>query len=155
MSEVTLEQVQAKQAELAALIARLTEPKAAPTILQIPAASIELQPGEHYAGTLLNDDGTVRAHLVLMAAQSDDTLAWQDAMDWAKGVGGELPSRQEMALLFANCREHMEKDDWQWSRDTHDSDASYAWYCGFDYGYVDFSHKSYEGRARAVRRVNP
>ena len=155
MSEVTLEQVQAKQAELAALIARLTAPAAVPTILQVPAATIELQPGERYAGVLLNDDCSVRAHLVLMAAKSDEKLIWQDAMDWAKGVGGELPSRQEMALLFANCRDHMEKDDWQWSRDTHESDASSAWYCFFTLGYVSFNRISYEGRARAVRRFIP
>ncbi|MDE1919002.1 MAG: DUF1566 domain-containing protein, partial [Sphingomonadales bacterium] len=79
---------------------------------------------------------------------------WNDAMEWAKSVGGELPSRRELALLLANCRDHMEKDDWQWSRDTHESDASDAWFCNFGYG-VGYTRKSYEGRARAVRRSVP
>ncbi|MDE1998958.1 MAG: DUF1566 domain-containing protein, partial [Burkholderiales bacterium] len=74
--------------------------------------------------------------------------------EWAKSVGGELPSRRELALLLANCRDHMEKDDWQWSRDTHESDASYAWYCYFGNGNVYYDHKSYEGRARAVRLIS-
>jgi len=151
MTEVTLEQVQAKQAELAALIARLAEPKA--TTLDLPAASIVLQPGEHYAGALLNADGTIASHLVLMAAMPDDKLQWQAAMDWAQIVGGELPSRAEMALLYANCRDHVGHDDWHWSRDTHATNASCAWGCNFHYGYVD-TRKSYGGRARAVRRFN-
>ncbi|MBY0469148.1 MAG: DUF1566 domain-containing protein [Burkholderiaceae bacterium] len=152
MTEVTLEQVQAKQAELAALIARLAEPKT--TTLQLPATTIVLQPGEHYAGARLNADGTIASHLVLMAAKPAGTLAWQEAMDWAASVGGELPSRAEMALLYANCRDHVDPE-WHWSRETHASDASFAWICLFGDGLVSYTLKSFEGRARAVRRFNP
>jgi hypothetical protein len=59
-----------------------------------------------------------------------------------------------MALLYANCRDHVEHDDWHWSRDTHATSASYAWGCRFSHGSVYHLHESYEGRARAVRRFN-
>jgi len=111
-----------------------------------------LQPGEHYAGVVLNESGQVTHHLVLMAPRPDGKFQWQAAMDWAASVGGALPTRQEQALLYANCKPHL-KPDWHWSSETHADDASYAWYCDFYYGGQSDHLKSYEGSAVAVRRV--
>jgi len=61
-----------------------------------------------------------------------------------------LPSRFELALLFANARDHL-KPHWHWS--STQFDASDAWHCGFDFGHQGNSHKSFEGCAVAVRRV--
>jgi len=118
-----------------------------------PAAvtALDLQPGEHYAGVVLDDSGNVNHHLVLMAARPDSKLAWQPAMDWATGIGGTLPTRQEQALLFANCKPHLEAE-WHWSSETHANNASYAWHCSFGYGDTYDYRKSYEGSAVAVRR---
>ena len=44
-------------------------------------------------------------------------------------------------------------DGWYWSSTQHASSPSYAWVQYFYYGYQDDNHKSYEGRARAVRRL--
>lgn len=52
---ITLETIQARQDELVAMIAAFS---AAKTTINLPAATIELQPGERYAGLVLNDDGT-------------------------------------------------------------------------------------------------
>lgn len=120
--------------------------------INIQACTIELQPGEHYAGVVLDANGQHKHHLVLMAARPTDNLNWQAATDWAKQIGGELPTHQEQALLFANCKPHLEPD-WHWSCDTYERDASYAWYCYFDDGYIYSHHKSCEGSAVAVRRV--
>ena len=147
----TLQVVQAKQAELAALIAQLTAQ--ATTKLLIAECVIEIRVGEHYAGAVLAEDGTVKHHLVLMAARPDERLDWQAAIDWATSVGGALPDRQEQALLFANCKPHLEAA-WHWSSQEHESNASYAWFCYFFHGYHFSSHKSADGCAVAVRRVS-
>ncbi len=152
MSEVTLEAVQAKQAELAAMIEKLTNKPMLATVLVIAEAEIALRHGEHYAGAVLDSDGTHLHHLILMAERPDGDLNWQDAMDWAAKVGGSLPTRQEQALLFANCKPHLDAS-WHWSCQTNENDASYAWYCDFGSGSQYGYHESYEGSCRAVRRV--
>jgi hypothetical protein len=42
---------------------------------------------------------------------------------------------------------------WHWSSTQYAAGPSYAWYQGFNDGYQDDGHRSYEGRARAVRRL--
>jgi hypothetical protein len=118
-----------------------------------PAATpaIELQPGEHYAGVVLDAEGKVMHHLVLMAQKPTGKLSWQDAMDWAISAGGHLPTRQEQALLYANCKPHLQSG-WHWSCETHEEDASCAWFCYFNHGYQGNDLQSYGGSAVAVRR---
>ena len=151
MSQVTLEAVQAKQTELAAMIQQLQTQAGPITVIEIESCDIELQPGEHYAGTILDENGEHQHHLILMAHRPTGKLTWQAATDWAKSVGGYLPFRQEQALLFANCKPHL-KADWHWSAETHDDDASSAWHCIFTNGHQSSDLKSYEGCAVAVRR---
>ncbi len=153
MSEITLEAIEAKQNELADLIAKFKAvPAAGPVLHRFGEVEIELHPGEHYAGMVLHPDGHLMHHLVLMAANPGKKLEWQEAMEWAKRIGGELPTRQEQALLYANCKPHL-KPEWHWSSETHADDASYAWSCYFGNGYQGHDHKSYDGCAVAVRRI--
>ena len=151
MSNITLEAIQAKQSELAAMIQQLLTPVATTTFIEIEGITTELQTGEHYAGVVLDEDGDQEHHLVLMAPRPVEKLSWQDAMDWAESVGGSLPSRQEQALLFANCKPHL-KPEWHWSSQAHENDASFAWSCYFGDGFQYYDHKSYGGSAVAVRR---
>ena len=132
MSQVTLEAVQAKQTELAAMIQQLQMQTGKITLIKIENCEIELQLGEHYAGAVLDENGEHQHHLILMAQQPTGKLNWQAATDWAKSVGGYLPFRQEQTLLFANCKPHLQPA-WHWSDETND-DASYAWSCNFGYG---------------------
>lgn len=153
MSEITLEAIEAKQNELASLIAKFKlQPAAGPVLHRFGEVEIELHPGEHYAGMVLDQDGKLVHHLVLMAQRPEGKLEWQEAMDWATSVGGVLPNRQEQALLYANCKPHL-KPEWHWSSETHANDASYAWSCDIDDGNQDDGHKSYAGCAVAVRRL--
>ena len=124
------------------------------TTIQLPAATIELRPGERYSGAVLDQDGNVKHHLILLPDRPAARVRWQDAMAWAESVGGQLPDRQEQALLFANCKPHLQKT-WHWSSETHEEDASYAWNCYFSNGYQDYYRKGYEGSAVAVRRLIP
>lgn len=153
MTEITLERIQAKQTELAALIQQFTQATQPVATLHVfPEVEIELQPGERYAGPVLDADGKLLHHLVLMAQRPAGKLNWQAAMDWAATVVGALPTRQEQALLYANCKPHLDPL-WHWSCETHEDDASYAWHCYFGYGNRYGSRKSFEGSAVAVRRV--
>ena len=140
------ERSQAILAALSGAIGTTQEPATA------SASAVDLQPGEHYAGVVLDESGQVVHHLVLMAQQPGAKLKWQEAMDWAASVGGALPTRQEQALLYANCKPHL-KPEWHWSSETHADDASYAWNCNFLNGVQGYDRKSYEGAAVAVRRV--
>lgn len=149
---VTLQDLETRQTELAELIQKFKAEL--PTVLQIGAAEIHLQQGERYAGTVLDADGKIKHHLVLMAPRPDCSLSWDDAMAWAQKVGGSLPDRQEQALLFANCKPHLDAV-WHWSCQQHETNASFAWYCYFSNGNQLILHKSAEGAAVAVRRVTP
>jgi hypothetical protein len=151
MSIVTLEAVKAAFAEANALLARLQEPaQPAATVLILPEAHIELAPGEVYAGMLLGDDGEESQHLVLLPDRAEK-VTWDQAVEFAKRAGGELPTRREQSLLFANLKSHFEAA-WYWSGEQHESDGAYAWGQVFYYGSQYGIHKSYEGRAVAVRR---
>lgn len=154
MPPITLEAIEAKQSELSLLIQQFkAQPKLSMSITY-PEIEIELQPGEHYAGPVLDESGAVIHHLVLMAARPDERMNWQACMDWAESVGGALPNRQEQALLYANCKPHLD-GVWHWSSQTHEENSSYAWGCGFNNGYqITGGGKSAEGAAVAVRRVN-
>ena len=70
MPEVTLESVQAQHDALGKLIEQLQQRARVtpqPIILALPEAHIPLQPGEHYAGAVLDEDGRIKHHLVLLA----------------------------------------------------------------------------------------
>lgn len=150
---IEIQLTERSQAILAALSGAIGTSQAAPTTPTTASTTgIALQPGEHYAGVVLDEAGYVIHHLVLMAQRPDKKLTWQAACEWAASVGGELPSRQEQALLYANCKPHLEPV-WHWSGETHEDDASYAWTCDFLNGSQYAGRKSYESAAVAVRRV--
>jgi hypothetical protein len=110
-----------------------------------------LREGETYAGLLLGKDGAPDIHLFLLAGAAAD-VTWDQANKFAADTGGELPTRREQALLFANLKEEFEPR-WYWSCEQHASSPSNAWFQYFDNGGQNNFGKSYEGRARAVRRL--
>lgn len=111
----------------------------------------ELTQGEIYAGIILNSDGTPSHHLILLPGDNDDAH-WAEQTEWAKSIGGELPTRAEQSLLFANCKQHFQKN-WYWSGETVSSEPGWAWYQCFQYGHQSYHYKHDELRARVVRRL--
>ena len=105
----------------------------------------ELNPGEIYVGRI-NDQ-----HIILLPGDNDDAN-WQDALNWAKSIGGDLPNRIEQSMLWANHREQFQKD-WYWSNETDSDSSSWAWYQVFGHGDQTDRCKHDEFRARAVRRL--
>ena len=114
---------------------------------------IEIAEGEVYAGLSRDPDTGAWHHVVLLPALLDRDLAWQAAIDWARSVGGELPTRWESALLYANCRRTIDLDYWYWTSTPYAGDERYAWGQHFNDGYQYGDLKGYAFRARAVRRV--
>ena len=118
----------------------------------IAAHGIHLNEGERYVGEILNDDGMPTHYLILLAGDKDYGT-WKDAKAWAESIGGEMPTRQEQSLMFANAKKQF-KRDWYWSCEEHQTDPSYAWFQYFGYGGQHYGHKSNDDiRARAVRRL--
>jgi hypothetical protein len=111
-----------------------------------------LKDGEIYAGLILGEAGQPDYHLALLPAKPEKILNWSNALAWAASVGGDLPTRNEQSLLFANCKTHFVAQ-WYWSNAQDAALPAYAWMQFFDDGNQYNDHKSYEYRARAVRRI--
>ncbi|XHO65284.1 hypothetical protein BCC1697_001695 [Burkholderia gladioli] len=93
-------------------------------------------------------------HTILLPGDSDDA-SWQAQMDWAKSIGGDLPTRAELVIAYEQHRDQFQ-DEAYWSN-TPDTDPGYsgwAWFQDFDDGYQISYHQRYEFRARAVRRLS-
>ena len=127
------------------------ETLAAPATLSfaaLPALKAPLRTGT-FAGITTLPDGTHHA-VILLADKPASGMPWQQAMDWAASVGGQLPSRPIAALLYANVREGLEPK-WHWTNEPEG--ASYAWNCHFGDGSQDYYGGSFGGSAVAVRLI--
>ena len=149
MNTITLDEIKAEQTKLAKMIATF-EAQARESI-HFPEQLIELAPGEHYAGIIVGKDGEASYHLILLPGEGDD-LDWNAAKDWAKEIGGELPTRREQSLLYANLKEHFQ-GFYYWSGEQHENKA-YAWCQVFGTGYQTITITHVELQARAVRRIS-
>jgi hypothetical protein len=117
------------------------------TIPDLPALGEQLENGT-FAGITTKPDGT--HHAVVLLPDQGTELTWNKAMNWAKKLKAELPSRPVAALLFANVKAKLQRG-WHWT--SEEDDASCAWVCDFIYGFQGYDHKSYEGSAVAVRLI--
>ena len=116
--------------------------------IQLP----ELSDGEIYLCGLVNANGDV-THTILLPAEHDPA-PWQDQMEWAKGLGADLPTRAELVVAYEQHREQFQAAAY-WSN-TQDDDPEYsgwAWFQDFRYGSQLSYAKDNELRARAVRRL--
>ena len=105
--------------------------------------------GGIYAGISCGVDGAPDQRLVLLPGEAVD-VDWEAACAFAASVGGELPTRAEQTLLYANLKDQFQPR-WYWS--SEQAGPSRAWSQLFSGGYQYDGYRSYEGRARAVRRL--
>jgi hypothetical protein len=105
--------------------------------------------GGLFAGLTTDKEGRHLA-VVLLPDKPHKALAWKQAVDWANGIEGVLPTRPVAALLFANLNAEFDLT-WHWISEAFD--GSCAWVQIFNFGYQDNYRKSYEGQARAVRLI--
>ena len=110
----------------------------------------ELADGEIYIGAIGDAAGNLH-HVILLPSDNDDATH-ESQLEWAKSIGGDLPSRIEQAMLWANHRDQFKKD-WYWSNEIHHAESGWAWYQAFSDGYQRDFTRGDELRARAVRRL--
>ena len=151
MSTLTLDAIKAEQNKLADMISAFEAQAKTCFVMHFPEMQIELRQGERYAGLITAKDGECSYHLILLPGDADD-INWENAKAWAAGQGGELTTRREQSLLFANLRDQFENRGY-WSCEQHSSEPGWAWRQGFGSGVQGSGHKSTELRARAVRRL--
>ena len=104
--------------------------------------------GEIYAGAFIRPDGTGH-HTILLPGDNDDAT-WEEQMEWAKSIGGDLPDRVEQAHFFKHLPEQFQRE-WYWSNTQRESGS--AWFQNFGNGYQGWGYTGNKCRARAVRRV--
>lgn len=110
-----------------------------------------LAEGEIYVGCIGDAAGNLH-HVILLPGDNDDAN-WQDALDWAKSLDGDLPNRIEQAMMWANHRDQFQ-EDWYWSNETYERNPASAWCQYFYYGNQYYHLKDNTTcRARAVRRL--
>ena len=109
-----------------------------------------LAEGETYIGAI--GDAAGNLHHVILLPGDNDNANWQDQMDWAKRIGGDLPTRIEQAMLWANHRDQFKQEAY-WSNETLHIEPGWAWIQYFYDGYQNDYRKGLGLRARAVRRL--
>ena len=110
-----------------------------------------LQDGESYAGLILGKNGAPDHHLALLPGDAVD-VTWSAARAWAISLGADLPTRRELALLFANCKEQFERE-WYWSSEPSEVRSQLVWGQNWSSGIQTMYGRQFHGRARAVRRI--
>ena len=110
----------------------------------------ELAEGEIYVGTIGDALGNLH-HVILLPGDNDDATH-ESQLEWAKSIGGDLPTRIEQAMLWANHRGQFKKD-WYWSNEINHAEFGWAWNQYFGDGDQLSYLRSSAFRARAVRRV--
>lgn len=148
---ITIEAIKAEQTKIAAMIAAFETQSSETTEIHFPEVLIELKHGEHYAGLITSKDGEASYHLILLPDQVSE-ITWIDAKAWAKDQGGELPTRREQSLLYANLKEEFE-ERYYWSNEQSASYSDCAWFTYFGNGGRTYNGVTAELIARAVRRL--
>lgn len=110
-----------------------------------------LKNGELYAGLILGKNGEPDHHLILLPGEAE-SVNWEAAKKFAAKAGGELPTRREQSLLFANLKEEFQSN-YYWSGEQHASNSDCAWCQNFNYNNQSLNHNFIKLRARAVRRL--
>ena len=108
-----------------------------------------LKKGETYAGAIVAPDGT--GHHIILLPGDHEEANWDDSMEWAKSIGGDLPDRVEQALFYKHLPDQFQKE-WYWSNTLHASGSDYAWCQNVIIGGQYYRSTSNKCRARAVRR---
>ena len=105
--------------------------------------------GHDEPGAKSDHDGEANTKALVANGQDHPAAEWAAAL----GDGGfYLPSRREIRLLWCNVPELFDKSAWYWTSTQYSAHNAWTQYF-FGGNQYDNGGKSYEGRARAVRRL--
>jgi len=148
MNDLTLEAIKAEHAKVAEMIANFEVQAKIESAFPVSVPAPKPNSGELWLGAVIT--GKKMEHVYLLPGDNA-AATWQEQMDWAKSIGGDLPTRGEQAMLNANLKDQF-KEVAYWSNEKHVSDSDYAWFQNFGLGHQSHSYTDYKLRARAVRR---
>ncbi|MFZ6819818.1 DUF1566 domain-containing protein [Undibacterium sp. Ji22W] len=119
-----------------------------------------MEQGGIYTGVIGGENGAPDYHLIFAPLENEIVgVNHAQALDQSKKpINGfddwYLPDRRETRLIAINAPDTFDKDGWYWTFTQYATTSDYAWLQLFSNGIQDVRHESYEGRARAVRRVS-
>ena len=149
MNQLTLEAIKAEHAKVAEMIAAFEAQAKFESAFPVTVQAPKPNPGELWLGVVIT--GKKMEHIYLLPGDND-IASWQEQMDWAKSIGGDLPNRVEQAMLYAHMKDKF-KEAAYWSNEKHASGSAYAWYPYFGNGTQYCYDTRFKLRARAVRRL--
>jgi hypothetical protein len=114
-----------------------------------PALGADFDTGK-FGGVITLTNGKEVAVVLLL--ESTKCMTWHDAMDWAKGIGGQLPSRAVASLLVSNLNGEF-WEHWHWTSEIYKSNDRSAWEYYSDGSVASSDMKEYRV-ARAVRLIH-
>lgn len=92
-----------------------------------------------------------RSQLVILLPDDLEAVNFHEATEWVRSIGGDLPTRAELSLLFANFpRAFAKRIYWSCERQAD----TYAWYGSFVTGRQYYCLQRRPIHARAIRRVS-
>lgn len=148
MTTITLDAIKAEHAKVAEMIAAFEAQAKLESAFPVSVPAPCPYPGEFWLGAVITSKKM--EHIYLLPGDNDGA-SWQEQMDWAKSIGGDLPTRAEQAMLIAHMKDQF-KEAAYWSNEKHVSDSAYAWSQGFVSGNQSYYTTDIKLRARAVRR---
>ena len=87
-----------------------------------------------------------------LGPEAEGELTWEDAIEWCKSVGGELPPRDVLLQCYMNKSTRLLfKKVWYWA--STDFIVNSAWIQGFTNGNQATNFKPYENYVRAVLAI--
>lgn len=112
-----------------------------------------LAEGEIYLAGFVDANGDV-SHTILLAGDNDGAT-WQEQMEWARSIGGDLPTRAELVMAYEKHRDRFQKTAyWSNAPDDDPGFSGWAWFQTFGGGYQSSLLQYGQFRARAVRRLS-
>ncbi|CAJ0777758.1 hypothetical protein [Ralstonia chuxiongensis] len=120
---------------------------------QFAACAGQFHIGARYPeGWLVGVNSSTEA--VILLPGDIEQVTWTDAMEWAREIGGQLPTRAEAALLHANFPQGFARGRF-WTSDQCVSKRGHfsAWYQSFSTGNQAYKTQRMLLKARAIRRM--
>jgi hypothetical protein len=119
---ITLDQIQAEHTRLGQLIAQLQTP--ASKLLVLPESASSCAPANATPALCSRRWPGQPSPGPAARRRRRRELAGRQRL--GRRQGGELPTRQEQSLLYANLKAEFQPD-WYWSSEQTHSDSSFAW----------------------------